>query len=306
MIQKKIKTFTNLILHPRQMIIFLASNGFLNWLPDKPYLKLFYWGMVGKKLNLREPKGFNEKLQWLKLYFRDDAYKKLVDKYEVKSYIHDHYPEIRLINTLGIWNNAEDVDYNSLPNQFVVKCTHDSGSTIICQRKQEFDAAKSREMLKTSLKKDMYKYGREWVYKGISPRIIAEEYVHDDNSAELKDYKFLCFGGKVKCCFVGSDRFSEKGLHTSYFDRDWNPLPFTRHYPRRDDIPKPGKLEQMIELAERMSKDIPFVRIDFYIINDEIYFGEYTFFPGCGFLEFNPDKWDYVLGEWLQLPPRSN
>lgn len=305
MILKKLKTITTLITNPRQLVVYFASNGFLNWVSDELYLKLFYWGMIGKKLHLQDPKGFNEKLQWLKLYYRDEIYIKLVDKYEVKSFVHENYPELNMIRTLGIWEKAEDIDFNHLPDQFVLKCTHDSGSTIICRDKKELNISEVKNMLKAALKKNMYKYGREWVYRDVIPRIIAEEYMHDDDSIELKDYKFLCFHGEVKCCFIGSDRFSENGLHTSYFDRDWNPLPFTRHYPRRADIPRPEKLSQMIELAERMSKGMPFVRIDFYIIHHEIYFGEYTFFPGCGFLEFNPDEWDYILGEWIRLPSKN-
>ncbi len=301
----KLRTMVKLATNPRQLVVYLASNGLLDWVPNKPYLKLFYWGMIGKRLHLKDPKGFNEKLQWLKLYYRDETYVKLVDKYEVKLFVKQNYPEINLIKTLGVWDKAEEIDFDILPDQFVIKCTHDSGSTVICQNKKELDINKVRNILKVSLKKSMYKYGREWVYRNVEPRIIAEEYMHDDDADELKDYKFLCFHGEVKCCFVGSDRFSKEGLHTSYFDKNWNPLPFTRHYPRREDIPKPEKLSQMIELAERMSNRMPFVRIDFYIVHHEIYFGEYTFFPGCGFLEFDPDEWDTKLGEWIRLPDYS-
>lgn len=302
----KIKTLINLFTQPRQMVVFLASNGFLDWIPDKTYLRMFYWGMIGKRLNLENPRGFNEKLQWLKLNYHDPSYVKLVDKYDVKTYVHEKYLEIKLIHTLGVWKNVDEIDFNKLPKQFVLKCTHDSGSVIICKEKQQLDVEKTKKDLQRSLKMNMYKYGREWVYKEVQPRIIAEEYIQDSDSEELKDYKFMCFDGKVKCCFVCSDRFSPEGLHVTFFDREWNVLPFTRHYPRREGgIPKPSNLNKMIEYAEQMSVGMPFVRIDFYLVNDEIYFGEYTFFPGCGFEEFTPDEWDYTLGDWIKLPERN-
>lgn len=302
----KIKTFIKLIIHPRQMIVFLASNRYLNWLPDKPYLKLFYWGMIGKKLNLENARGFNEKLQWLKLYYHEPKHRILVDKYEVKEYVKEHYPELKLITTLGIWKNANDIDFDALPDQFVLKCTHDSGSIVICKDKRKLDIPATIKKLNRSLSKSMYKYGREWVYKDLAPRVIAEEFLQDDDSDELKDFKFMCFNGKVKSIFVCSDRFSPEGLHVTFFDTDWNTMPFTRHYPRRESgISRPYDLEKMIELAEKMSQGIPFVRIDFYSVHKEIYFGEYTFFPGCGFEEFTPDEWDYTMGEWIELPERK-
>lgn len=306
MIPKKLKTFTKLITNPRQLVVFLASNRCLDWIPDKPYLKMFYWGMVGKRLNLKNPKGFNEKLQWMKLYYHNPDYVQMVDKYAVKSYIAEKYPDIKLIHTLGVWNNADEIDFDGLPDQFVLKCTHDSGSVIICKDKSGFDFEKAKNDLQRALNANMYHYGREWVYKEVQPRIIAEEYVQDDDSDELKDYKFMCFDGEVKCIFVCTDRFSPEGLHVTFFDRDWNVLPFTRHYPRKEEgVPRPTNLSKMIEYAERMSKGMPFVRIDFYSIKGEIFFGEYTFFPGCGFEEFTPDEWDYKLGDWIKLPERN-
>lgn len=302
MILRKLITFTKLLCNPRKMIVYLASHKMLNWLPDKPYLKLFYWGMIGKRLNLLNPKSFNEKLQWLKLYNHNPKYTVLVDKYEVKEYISSVFPDVKVIPTIGIWDSVDDIDFAMLPDQFVLKCTHDSGSIIICKNKDELDINKTKAELKRSLKKDMYKYGREWVYKDVKHRIIAEKYIEDDDSSDLMDYKFMCFNGIAKCCFVCSDRFTPEGLHVTFFDRNWKVMPFTRHYPKRENgIPKPVKYEQMLELAEKMSKGIPFVRIDFYSVKGEIIFGEYTFFPGCGFEEFTPDEWDYKLGEWIIL-----
>ena len=184
----KIKTLGELLTNPRQLIVFLASNRYLNWLPDEPYLKLFYWGMIGKKLDLKNPRSFNEKLQWLKLYYHEPSYKTLVDKYIVKSYVAQKFPELKVISTLGVWENTKDIDFGILPNRFVLKCTHDSGSVIICKDKGQLDIPAIIRKLNRSLNKNMYKYGREWVYKDLQPRIIAEEYVQDDDSDELKDY----------------------------------------------------------------------------------------------------------------------
>lgn len=279
----------------------------MQYLPDRIYLKIRYSLCLHKRLNFSNPVGFNEKLQWLKLYYRDPLYEKLVDKYLVKDYVKETYPDINLIPTIGVWERPEDIDFNLLPDQFVLKCTHDTGSTILCKDKTVFNISEAIKKLKNAQERNMYYPGREWVYKSIKPLIVAEPYLADDGADELKDYKLMCFNGKVKCSFVCSDRFSPEGLHVTFFDRDWNVLPFIRHYPmRKDGIPKPYCYDKMLQLAERMSKDMPFVRVDFYEINKNVYFGEYTFFPGSGFEEFSPDEWDLIMGEWLTLPERNN
>ena len=282
-----------------------AKMRITHFIPDTLYLKVRYRLCIHNKLNFRNPLSFNEKLQWLKVYYHNPLYEKLVDKYEVKFYVKNNFPDLKIIPTLGVWDTPEEIEYDKLPNQFVIKCTHDSGSIIICNDKKKLDVISTNRKLKAALNKNMYYSGREWVYKNLKPRIIAEELI-SDGSDELKDYKLMCFNGTFKCCFVCSERFSGQGLHVTFFDENWNILPFSRHYPRKNDgIPKPKCYDRMIILAEKMSQGMPFVRIDFYEVRDEIYFGEYTFFPGSGFEEFEPEKWDYIIGEWLHLPTKE-
>lgn len=284
--------------------------GLYNKIPDENYLKKIFQLKMNKPLNLECPTTFNEKLQWLKLYDRKPEYTMMVDKVEVKQYVAEKIGGEYVIPTLGIWNNPNEIDFIQLPDQFVLKCNHDSGGLCICESKNTFDITLAKKKLKKSLERDYYLWAREWPYKNVPRKILAEEYIqeksHDNHKAELKDYKFMCFHGQVKCSFICSDRFSEKGLHVTFFDRDWNVMPFERHYPSvKEGLPKPKNYEKMIELAETLSKDIPFVRVDFYEVDGKVYFGELTFYPGAGFEEFTPEIWDEILGSWIELPPKS-
>ena len=304
----KIKTLIRVISDSPQNVGRLADSKFSKWkisrrIPDSTFLKIRYHLCTHKRLHLKNPLTFNEKLQWLKLHYFDKQYTILADKYEVKQYIRNNYPELKTIPTIGVWNRPEEIEFEKLPDKFVLKCTHDTGSIIICKDKKTIDRDDTIRKLNQALNRNMYYPGREWVYKDIKARIIAEEYLEELDSSELLDYKLMCFNGVVKCSFVCSDRFSDAGLHVTFFDRDWNILPFTRHYPRRETgIARPANYEKMIVLAEQMSHNMPFVRIDFYEVNNEIYFGEYTFFPGSGLEEFTPEEWDRILGDWLVLP----
>ncbi len=303
----KIKTFIQILKTDRKLIPQLCINNLvcrkmLNWMPDAAYLKLRYQTIFHKKLDLSNPKTFNEKLQWIKLYDRKPEYTTIVDKYAVRSYIAETIGEQYLVPLLGRWERAEDIDFDTLPNQFVLKCNHDSGCVLICKDKATFDKQAACARLAAQLKKNLFWWGREWPYKDVKPCIVAEQYL-EDPSGELKDYKFMCFNGEVKCSFVCSDRFTEEGLHVTFFDRDWNVMPFERHYPSvKEGLPKPEKYEEMVALAEKLAKNIPFVRVDFYEVDGKIYFGELTLFPGCGFEEFTPEQWDETLGSWIQLP----
>ena len=273
--------------------------------PDKLYLKILFRIKMGKKLDLNQPKTYSEKLQWLKLYNRNPLYTSLVDKFSVKEYVSKKIGKEHIIPTLGVWNKFENIDFSQLPNQFVLKCTHDSGGLVICKDKSKFDIENARKIIKKSLKCKYYKSYREWPYKNVIPRIIAETYMEDE-SGELKDYKFFCFNGKVKALFIASDR-QKKGEDTKFdfFDRDFNHLPFTNGHPNASDSPqKPHMFEKMIVLAETLSKGFPHVRIDLYEVGTKIYFGEMTFFHWSGFVPFNPESWDYKFGEWLQLPSK--
>lgn len=275
-------------------------------IPDKIYLKLMYRHRMKKKLNLKKPQTFNEKLQWLKLYNRNPEYTKMVDKYEAKKYVADIIGEEYIIPTLGVWNNVEDIEFESLPNQFVLKCTHDSGGVIICKDKKNFNIENAKKKLKDSLKQNFYYKGREWPYKNVKPRIIAEKFMYDENTEDLNDYKFMCFNGQVKCSFTCTERRSSSGLKVTFFDKEWHKMPFERHYPSSNkEIKKPINYDLMLRISEKLSQDMDFVRVDLYEINGKVYFGELTFFPGCGMEEFIPDKWDNILGSWLALPKKG-
>lgn len=303
----KIKTFLKLFKEDkRQLYIAIYNNivhlGITNILPDKLYLKITYRIRFGEKLDFNNPKTFNQKLQWLKLYDRNPRYINMVDKILVKEYVSDIIGKEYVIPTLGVYNSFDDINFEELPDKFVIKCNHDSGSIVICNDKKKFDYIKAKKKINKGLKTDAYFWGREWPYKNVNRKILIEQYMKDDNSNELKDYKLMCFNGEVKCSFVCNERFSKDGLKVTFFDNDWKRLPFERHYQQsNDNIKKPKNFDKMIELAEILARDIPFVRIDFYEVSGKIYFGEITFFPGSGWEEFNPKEWDNRLGSWIKL-----
>lgn len=269
---------------------------------DKLYLKCLFRDRTGKKLNLNNPQTFCEKLQWLKLYDRKEEYIKLVDKYEVKKYVAEKFGEQYVIPTLGCWNSFDEIDFDKLPDKFVLKCTHDSGGIVICKDKKTFDIEEARIKINNSLATDFFFSGREWVYKKISKRIIAESYMVDESGVELKDYKFFCFDGKVKAMFVATDRF-EKETKFDFFDANFNHLPIKCGHPNSDKMPsKPACFDKMIELAEKMAKGFPHIRIDLYNINGNIYFGEYTFYHWSGMQMLEPFEWEEKFGSLIKLP----
>lgn len=272
------------------------------WMDDEIYLRFFYRIVMGKKLNLDNPQTFNEKLQWLKLHDRKDIYTIMVDKYEAKQYVAEQIGEKYIIPTLGIWDSFDDIDFDSLPDQFVLKCTHDSGGLVICRDKSRFDRGAACKKINRSMRNNFYWFGRESPYKNVKPRIIAEKYMENTGSNDLKDYKFFCFDGKVKCFKVDFDRYIEH--HANYFDAEGNLLPFGELScppipDRKLDIPQ--SVVSMIQFAEMLSTDIPFLRADFYDVNGSIFFGELTFFPASGFGKFIPDEWDKILGSWIPV-----
>lgn len=288
----------------KQVVLKLSSHGCLNWMPDKRYLEWIFWVRMDKRLNLNNPVAFNEKLQWLKLYDRKPLYTKMVDKYQAKQYIADYIGKQYIIPTLGVWDTFDDIDFDRLPNRFVLKCTHDSGGLVICKDKAYFDKEAARRKMEACLKKNYYFRGREWPYKDVPRKIIAEQYMTDDSGTEPRDYKFFCFNGSPKMILVCSERFSETGLKEDFFDPDWNRLPIKRprHPNNGAEMEKPLLLDKMLLLAQALADGIPFVRIDFYNVNGKVYFGEITFFPASGFEPFEPEKWDSTLGSWLTLP----
>ena len=282
----------------------IASMPISHKIPDKLYLSMRYKAIFGRRLNWQNPETFTEKLQWLKLYGRDPQYVRLVDKYDVKEYIKNTVGEEYIIPTLGIWERAEDIDFDSLPEQFVLKCTHDSGSVIICKDKKTFDRSAAVKSLNAKLQRNLFWWNREWVYKDIKPRVIAEKYMEDTKTRELRDYKLFCFDGVPKLIFVATDRQSkENETAFDFFDMDYNWLDIRNGHPNASVHPeKPVTFEQMKALASKLSKGFPEARIDFYEIDGKIYFGEITFFHNGGFMPFDPDSWDYEIGKWLKLP----
>lgn len=272
-----------------------------SFIKDPRYLKMMFRMKVKYSLDLENPRSFNEKLQWLKLFDRNDSYPDLVDKYQVRKYVAERIGDDHLIPLIGLWDSIDEMDFGCLPNRFVAKCTHDSGSVVICADKGSFDEGAAKKKLCHALKHDMFFVGREWPYSKVKPRIIVEEYLGNP-SDDLVDYKFMCFGGKVKCIFTCTERFSDEGLRVTFFDTEWKKLPFERHYPASNKaIPKPENLSEMIRIAEILSRGLVFARIDLYVSKGSIYFGEVTLYPGSGFEPFRPLEWDYTLGSWLDI-----
>jgi hypothetical protein len=302
MIDKTKKRIISAINNPRKIIIFAQNKGVLNIIPDRLYLKLLYYNNFGKKLNLNNPKTFNEKLQWLKLYDRNPLYTKLVDKYEVRKHIVGVISGEYLIPLVGAWDRFADIDFSKLPNQFVLKCTHDSGGLVICTDKSKLDIEAIRKKIDKCLKRNFYYIGREWPYKNVKPRIICEKYMVDESGVELKDYKIFCFSGEPKIIQVDYNRFV--GHKRNLYDTKWNYTPASIQYPTdpKVKIKKPDRLETMLELARILAKDYPHVRVDFYSINNKIYFGELTYHHGSGFEKFEPESLGEQMGSWIKLP----
>lgn len=291
----------------KRVIYGLNRRGFLGFLSDKAYIKLMFKVALGKKLNLKEPKTYSEKLQWLKLYDRRPEYSTYVDKYEVKNYVAEKIGKEYIIPTLGVWESFDEIDFGSLPEQFVLKCTHDSGGLVICKDKSKLDISKAKAKIEKSLKTNYYKLGREWPYKNVKPRIIAEQYMEDEKTKELRDYKFFAFDGDVRAVFIATERQIEnEETKFDFFDAEFNHLPFTNGHPNAKVPPeKPINFEKMKELAAKLSKGIPQVRVDFYEVNGAVYFGELTFFHWGGMKPFDPEEWDYTFGSWIKLPNKK-
>lgn len=284
-----------------------ASLGIWNRIDDKKFIERKYRACMEQDLTVENVKTFNEKLQWLKLYDRKKAYTVMVDKYRVRDYVAEKIGENYLIPLLGVWDSPEEIDFKGLPNQFVIKCNHNSGlGMCICTDKLKLDLRKVRRGLAKGLKQDYYLTGREWPYKDVPRKIIAEKFLQSDEGG-LTDYKVHCFNGKPKFVLVCRDRFVESGLTEDFYTIEWEHMEIKR--PKVANaataIPKPKKLNEMLRLAEDLSKDIPFLRVDFYIVDEKIYFSELTFFPASGFEKFEPEIWNKKFGAWLQLPEVS-
>ena len=274
-------------------------------LPDKLFLSCLlrlqchYWP------NWKNPQTFNEKLQWLKLYNRKPEYTMMVDKYAVKDYVAAMIGSEYVIPTLGVWETPEEIEWDHLPKQFVLKTTHGGGNTgvVICKDITIFDKDKAIEKLNNSLKQDIYKSLREWPYKNVHRRILAEQFI-DEGTGDLPDYKFFCFDGEVKALFIGTER-STGDVKFDYYDAEFNHLDLIQVHPMSSkELLKPSNFEEMKDLARKLSQGLPHVRVDLYNVNGKIYFGELTFFHHGGVIPFHPQTWDYTFGSWIHLPKK--
>lgn len=289
-------------------VLIIIFNKLTPYIPltDTVYLRVKYYLRMGKKLNLENPRTFNEKLQWLKLYGRRPIDTTLSDKYAVKEYIAKTVGAEYVIPLIGVWDKFDDIDFNHMPDKFVLKCTHDSGGIAICKDKRNFDVNAARRIFEHSLKTDYYVYSREKAYRGIPRKIIAEEYKEDPETKELRDYKFFCFNGEVKFFKIDFGRFTEH--HANYYSTDGELLNLVETpYPPNPqaNVSLPCGLKKMVELANQLSEGIPFVRIDFYEVSKKIYFGEFTFSPAGGMTSYEPEEWDRIIGEWIVLPTNN-
>lgn len=268
---------------------------------DRTFLLRRYEQVCEKKLDLDKPKCFNEKLQWLKLYNRKSEYIQMVDKLGVKEYVSEMVGEKYVIPTIAVWDEVRDVDIEFLPDKFVLKCTHDSGSVCICEDKQSFDIYSAKQKLSECLNINFFWMSREWPYKGVKRKIFAEQYICEERETQLRDYKLFCFAGKVKLVQVDIDRFTNH--RRNIYDTNWKRLPFAIGYPMAPEIQinKPVCLNEMIDVAEKLAAGIPHVRIDFYVIEDKPLVGEMTFFHGSGFEKFNSEEWELTMGNWIDM-----
>ena len=277
----------------------------LRSLSDEEFLCRKFKENTGEELDLENPVTFNMKSQWLKLYDRNPLYTKLVDKYAVRKYVEKKLGGGVLNDLYGVYHNTSEIKLDELPGSFVLKCTHDSGGVVICKDKASFNKKEAYNKLESSLKRNYFWVGREWPYKNVRPRIIAEKYMEDSSGEGLRDYKVFCFSGTPKVIQVDYDRFTNH--QRNLYDPEWNYLPYTTLYQTDSDhvIEKPVCLEEMLDYSTQLSKGIPFVRVDWYVVDDKPIFGEMTFFHGGGMEPFYPKEWDYTLGSWLKLPPKD-
>ena len=299
-----LKKLFRFVFDPEYRFLIRGYYGGYRNMPDDVYLKRKFKIIMKKELDLDNPQTFNEKLQWLKLYNRKPIYTQMVDKLGAKDYVAERIGSDYIIPTLGVWDSFDDIDFDSLPDRFVLKCTHDSGGLVICRDKAAFNKKAAKKKINKSLKKNYYYSGREWPYKDVKPRIIAEAYMEDEKTAELRDYKFFCFNGKPKALFIATDRQTAgTEVKFDFFDMDFNHLDFRQGHPNAETYPeKPINFDEMKRLAQVLSEGLPHLRVDFYEVNGRIYFGELTFSHFSGMVPFHPEEWDYTFGSWIELP----
>ena len=294
------------LLHNRRHFVFAIFRRIPWIIPnDELYLKVYYRLSMRKPLNLENPTTFNEKLQWLKLYNRRPEYVQLVDKFLVKEYVANKIGDEFVIPTIRSWESPKDIDWDMLPNQFVLKTNHDGGGNgiVVCRDKSTLNKQKALRELNHSFRRNTFLIGREWPYKKVEKRVFAEKYIEDSKLNDLRDYKFLCFNGVPKLLYIATERNKAERVKFNFFDMDFNHLDIRNGHPMGEEqLEKPSTFEQMKSIAAILSKGIPQVRIDFYEVDGHLYFGEFTFFHLGGTGSFQPEEWDTILGSWIELP----
>ena len=289
--------------NPYKIFESLAMRGFFKNMNDKEYLSWLYRARMGRLPDLNHPKSFNEKLQWLKLNDRKPEYTEMVDKYLAKKYVEKRIGEKYIIPTLGVWDKFDQIEFEKLPDQFVLKTTHDSGGVVICKDKANFDKAAAKRKLEKSLKRNYYWAEREWPYKNVKPRIIAENYLSFLNGSDLVEYKVFCFNGKPALFLICKGEGHTDERTNDFYDLEFNHIPVTVTCPNaKEKCQKPDEYEELLELSRKLAKNTYQLRVDLYVINHKIYFGELTFFHDSGCCKFNPPEWDKRFGDMLKLP----
>lgn len=297
-----IKKIMHYIKCPKEIIIYLMNKGAFKNMDDEKYIKLKYKLIMGEKLNLDNPKKLSEKLQWLKLYDRKDIYTQMVDKYESKKFLRTVIDEKYIIPTYGVYNSFDEIDFDKLPKEFIMKCTHDSGGAFMCNDKEKFDKDIAKKTINKFLKRKYFYIHREWPYKNVKPRIIIEKYLKNKDNTDLIEYNWFCFNGEPKflmACY--GDRATAR--YNDYYDIDFKKLDFRCVYNTCEQpMQKPEIFDEMLELCKKISKNVPSLRVDFYEVDGKIYIGELTFFHWAGYTKFEPREWDLKLGKLLVLP----
>lgn len=292
----RVSTLNKIVKNPLKIVQILGSRRLLDWMPDSLYIKMTYRAEMGKRLNLKNPKTFNEKLQWIKCFDHNDDYSQYVDKLSAKAVVAGIIGNEYIVPVLGTWKNANEIKLDLLPQQFVLKCNHDQGSVIIVKDKRKFKLDEYVDFLNNRLKKNWYYGTREYGYKNITPLLFAEKFLEED----IIDYKFYCFNGVPRFLYCGKGLTIDHSLKVDFYDLEWNQMPFYRtDYDRLGYVQKPKQLQKMIDIASKLSLKFKFARIDLFDVKGQIYFSEITFCPASGFMPFVPEKYDDIIGDWL-------
>jgi hypothetical protein len=294
-----LETIKKIINNPSKIIYGLERRGLMDWLNDEAYLKLIYRLTFRRRLNLKNAAAYTEKLAWYKLHWRNDLAKTCADKIAVRDYVKDKIGPEYLIECYGIWDSFDDIDFDTLPDAFVLKASNGTGDVVVCRNKAELDMKKAKAVLNKYSKRQIATKTREWVYYGLPHRILAERYIAGSDGMAIKDYKFFCFYGEPRLALVCSER--DIGVKFDFFDPDWKHIPVSMEAGNNPDIEKPGHLDEMMKIAGILSADFPHVRVDLYDEGGRVYFGELTFFHAGGIKRFTPDEWDFKLGEFFDL-----